>query len=238
MKRRTDWYPAVAASRQGGQAQSAPTPASLNFSQTINLAQNYLNKALDLSRNQNQSDEDKKAIVVSLAESLKQATNSISLAPNQPEGYFLRAQVLTAISKINPKAAGLAKQDLELAAKLASDKNIVLPPPVNPVDLLPDEQAGTPQNLIIASPAEAETKENQSNVSANANQKRFILPAGQTEMTIKDTLVKADSFIYLIPENNNNLLVTLASKEIGSFSVTVDAPAKNDIPVDYYIINE
>ena len=57
-------------------------------------------------------------------------------------------------------------------------------------------------------------------------------------MTIKDTLVKADSFIYLIPENNNNLLVTLASKEIGSFSVTVDAPAKNDIPVDYYIINE
>ena len=88
-KRRTDWYPAVAASRRVvAEAQSAPTPTNLNFNQTINLAQNYLNKAFDLARNQNQSEEDKKAIVVSLAESLKQATNSINLAPNQPEGIF------------------------------------------------------------------------------------------------------------------------------------------------------
>lgn len=214
-------------------------PAELNFAQSVNLSQNYLNKAFDLARNQNQSEGDKKAIMASLNQSLAQATNSINLAPNQPEGYILRAQVLTAISKINPAAAGLAKQDLELAVKLAHDKNIVLPTPINPVNLLPDEQASDNSNIIIASPAEASAEADlTASTSSNANQKRFILPAGQTEMTINDTLVRAESFIYLIPTDNHNLIVSLKSKSVGSFTVAVDSPAGNDIPIDYYIINE
>lgn len=214
-------------------------PAELNFAQSVNLSQNYLNKAFDLSRNQNQSEADKKAIMASLNQSLAQATNSINLAPNQPEGYLLRAQVLTAISKINPAAAGLAKQDLELASKLAHDKDVVLPTPINPVNLLPDEQARIGANIIIAAPNESATPAAENaGTSSNANQKRFILPAGQTEMTINDTLVKANSFIYLIPADNHNLIVSLKSKSIGNFTVAVDSPAGNDIPIDYYVINE
>lgn len=216
-----------------------PTPVALNFAQSVNLAQNYLNKAFDLSRNQNQTEGDKKAIIDSLNQSLTQATNSINLAPNQPEGYVLRAQVLTAISKINPKAAGLAKQDLELAAKLANDKNIVLPKPINPVNLLQDEQAASISSVFIAAPNEGATPSAQSTgTESNANQKRFVLPAGQTEMTIKDSLVKAESFIYLVPVNNHNLLVSLKSKSVGSFTVSIDSAATEDISVDYFIINE
>ena len=236
------------ASRIGGQAsqtpaQNAPAVGGLTFAQSVNLAQNYLNKAFDLSRNQNQTEADKKAIIASLNQSLTQATNSINLAPNQPEGYILRAQVLTAISKINPKAAGLAKQDLDLAAKLANDKNIVLPKPINPVNLLQDEQArrfgGQADSIIIAAPNEASTPSAESaGTSSNANQKRFILPAGQTEMTINDSLVKADSFIYLVPVDNHNLPVSLKSKSVGSFTISVDSVAANDISVDYFIINE
>lgn len=219
--------------------QITPTPVALNFDQSVNLAQNYLNKAFDLSRNQNQSEADKKAIITSLNQSLTQATNSINLAPNKPEGYILRAQVLTAISKINPKAAGLAKQDLELAAKLANDKNIVLPKPINPVNLLPDEQAASISSVFIAAPNEGSTPSAESaGTSSNANQKRFILPAGQIEMTINDSLVKADSFIYLIPVDNHNLLVNLKSKSVGNFTIAVDSAATQDISVDYFIINE
>lgn len=216
-----------------------PTPAALNFAQSVNLAQNYLNKAFDLSRNQNQTEADKKAIIASLNQSLTQATNSINLAPNQPEGYILRAQVLTAISKINPKAASLARQDLDLAAKLANDKNIVLPKPINPVNLLQDEQAASISSVFIAAPNEDATPSAENaGVSSNANQKRFVLPAGQTEMTIKDSLVKADSFIYLVPVNNQNLPVTLKSKSTGSFIVAIDSAAPEDIGVEYFIINE
>jgi hypothetical protein len=232
-----------ARSPQGEDLAEAPAKAGLNFAQSVNLAQNYLNKAFDLSRNQNQTEADKKAIIASLNQSLTQATNSINLAPNQPEGYILRAQVLTAISKINPQAASLAKQDLDLAAKLANDRNIVLPKPINPVNLLQDEQArrfgGQADSIIIAAPNESATPSAESvDTSSNANQKRFILPAGQTEMTINDSLVKANSFIYLVPVDNHNLLVSLKSKSVGSFTVAVDSAAANDISVDYFIINE
>ncbi|MBI2326259.1 hypothetical protein HYU91_02625 [Candidatus Collierbacteria bacterium] len=233
------------ARRFGGQAEDhpGPTPVALNFAQSVNLAQNYLNKAFDLSRNQNQTEADKKAIIASLNQSLTQATNSINLAPNQPEGYVLRAQVLTAISKINPQAASLAKQDLDLAAKLANDKNIVLPKPINPVNLLQDEQArrfgGQADSIIIAAPNENATPSAESSgTESNANQKRFILPAGQTEMTINDSLVKADSFIYLVPVDNHNLPVSLKSKSVGGFTVSLDSAATEDISVDYFIINE
>jgi len=229
--------PLPAGEQASGQITS--TPVTLNFAQSINLAQNYLNKAFDLSRNQNQTEADKKAIIASLNQSLTQATNSINLAPNQPEGYILRAQVLTAISKINPEAAGLAKQDLELAAKLANDKNIVLPKPINPVNLLQDEQAASASSLLIAAPNENATPSAESaGTESNANQKRFILPAGQTEMTINDSLVKANSFIYLVPVDNHNLLVSLKSKSVGSFTVSLDSAATEDISVDYFIINE
>jgi len=233
--------PLPAGEQASGQITS--TPVTLNFAQSINLAQNYLNKAFDLSRNQNQTEADKKAIIASLNQSLTQATNSINLAPNQPEGYILRAQVLTAISKINPEAAGLAKQDLELAAKLANDKNIVLPKPINPVNLLQDEQArrfgGQADSIIIAAPNENATPSAESaGTESNANQKRFILPAGQTEMTINDSLVKADSFIYLVPVDNHNLPVSLKSKSVGGFTVSLDSAATEDISVDYFIINE
>ncbi len=236
------------AGEQAGQtpAQNAPAIGGLTFAQSVNLAQNYLNKAFDLSRNQNQTEADKKAIIASLNQSLTQATNSINLAPNQPEGYILRAQVLTAISKINPQAASLAKQDLDLAAKLANDKNIVLPKPINPVNLLQDEQArrvggqaASTSSLLIAAPNENATPSAESSgTESNANQKRFILPAGQTEMTINDSLVKTDSFIYLIPIDNHNLPVTLKNKSVGGFTVSLDSAATEDISVDYFIINE
>ncbi len=229
------------AGEQAGQtpAQNAPAIGGLTFAQSVNLAQNYLNKAFDLSRNQNQTEADKKAIIASLNQSLTQATNSINLAPNQPEGYILRAQVLTAISKINPQAASLAKQDLDLAAKLANDKNIVLPKPINPVNLLQDEQAASASSLLIAAPNENATPSAESSgTESNANQRRFILPAGQTEMTINDSLVKTDSFIYLIPIDNHNLPVTLKNKSLGGFTVSLDSAATEDISVDYFIINE
>lgn len=219
--------------------QPTPTPVALNFAQSVNLAQNYLSKAFDLSRNQNQSETDKKAIIASLNQSLSQATNSINLAPNNPEGYLLRAQVLTAISKINPQAASLAKQDLELAAKLANDKNVVLPKAINPVNLIQDEQAASISSVFIAAPnQDATPSAGNTSTSSNANQKRFILPAGQTEMTIKDSLVGANSFIYLVPVDNHNLVVALKNKSVGNFTVSLDSPAAQDISVDYFVINE
>ena len=106
--------------------------------------------------------------------------------------------------------------------------------------LLPDTKASSSaeQNLIIAAPGEDSSSSGQTDSASNASQNRFILPAGQTEMTIKDTQVKTDSYIYLLPVENSSVVVSLLSKSSGSFTVSTDIPSATEIAVDYYIINE
>lgn len=223
---------------QGEVASAQTTPASLNFSETVNLAQNYLNKAYEQARNQNQTEDDKKAIFSSLNESLKQATAAINLSPDNPAGYLLRAQVFTAISKVNPEAVAYAKQDLDIAEQLSSGKDVSLPPATNPINLLPEEQAAAAESLLIASSEEeASTASGKLDTQTSASQKRVILPADQAETVIKDPLVKADSYIYLIPITVTNNPIYVKTKTAGSFTIATTSSNNASQAIDYYVIN-
>ncbi len=96
----------------------------------------------------------------------------------------------------------------------------------------------TSQNVTIASAGEDSSSSGQTNSVSNANQNRFILPAGQSELTTKDTQVKTDSYIYLLPVENSSVVVSLLSKSSGSFTISADTPPETDLPISYYIINE
>ncbi|OGD71538.1 hypothetical protein A3A84_03665 [Candidatus Collierbacteria bacterium RIFCSPLOWO2_01_FULL_50_23] len=96
----------------------------------------------------------------------------------------------------------------------------------------------TEQNLVVAAPGQDSTSSSQTNLESSANQKSFILPAGLTELTIKDTQVKTGSYIYLLPVENSSNIISLKSKTVGSFTISADSLQSIDIPVDYYIINE
>lgn len=222
-----------------GEVASAQTPPSnLNFAETINLAQNYLNKAYELARNQNQTEDDKKAIFTSLNESLKQVTSAINLSPRNPTGYLLRAQIFTTISKVNPDAVALAKQDLDVAQQLSSGKDVSLPPAVNPINLLPEEQAASISSFLIASPQEESTASGELDTQTNASQKRVVLPANQIEIVVNDPLVKPDSYIYLLPVTATNNPVYVKTKTDGSFTIATTSPSTSNQAIDYYLINE
>lgn len=223
---------------QGEVSEATVTPTPLTFAQNLNLAQNYLNKAYDLARNPHQTESDKKAILASLNQSLKQATDSINLSPKDPAGYLLRAQILTAISKIKPEALSYAKEDLDLASKLSQNQNVVLPPAINPINLLPDERAEVAANFILAAPESEATSSAEATTKSNSTQKQVVLPAGQTELKIENTQVLASSYIYLIPTTKPASPIYLKSKSVGAFTLTTDQANITDQTIDYYIINE
>ena len=224
-----------------GEIATAPTsqPTPLSFSESLNLAQNYLAKAYDLARNQNQNETDKKAILASLNQSLRQVDYGIKLDSQNPQGYLLRAQILTAISKINPKALEFAKQDLDTASRLSQNQEVALPAAVNPLDFLPDEQAALASRPLIAAPAEsAASVSGQTAASINASQGQFVLPAGQTELEIVNQAVVDTSYIYLIPAQKTNNLISVKNKSVGRFTAAATQAVEKDQIIDYYIIND
>ena len=225
-----------------GEIATAPTsqPTPLSFSESLNLAQNYLAKAYDLARNQNQNETDKKAILASLNQSLRQVDYGIKLDSQNPQGYLLRAQILTAISKINPKALEFAKQDLDTASRLSQNQEVALPAAVNPLDFLPDEQAALANQPLIAAPAESQpaSASGQTAASINASQGQFVLAAGQTELEIENLTVVDSSYIYLIPAQKTNNFISVKNKSVGRFGVAATQAGESDQTINYYIIND
>lgn len=214
----------------------APTPI-ITYASAVNLSQNYLNKAFELSKNPNQSEADRKQIIDTLNHSLNQANTAISLSPKDAQGYVLRARILTAISKLNPDAIKQAQNDLEIAQNLSNGKEINLPAPINPINLIPDQQASLAQNIIIAGPEASNSAEQQVDTSGNATTTTITLPATQTEMLINDPNASKDSYIYLIPKSSTNITIYVKSKTDGQFTIATTAVPATDLLIDYWIIN-
>jgi hypothetical protein len=101
-----------------------------------------LDKAYDLSKNQSQVEKDKQEILAALNSSLTYANQAVSSFQTRPEGYLVRANIYTAISKIKPEAISQAQKDLEIASQLSSGNTPSLPPVTNPINLIPDEGGG------------------------------------------------------------------------------------------------
>lgn len=219
-------------------AQSAPAAgvANNNFASSLNLAQNYLDKAFAQAKNPEQTSADKKQIIDNLNLSLNYVTSAINQNNSDPRGYLMRAQILTAISKVKPEALKEAQADLEIASKLSNGATVQLPTTVNPINLIPDERAQLAENVIVAGPNDATQTSIITDQGSNSFKKTVVLPANQSEMTITDNLVKESSFIYLIP--NGKAQLTVKSKAAGTFVIENLTPQTTDLSLDYWIINQ
>lgn len=214
----------------------SPTPTVIPFAQSLNLSQNYLDKAYSLSQNTAQTPTDKKEIIDNLNLSLNYVTSAINQNNSDPRGYLMRAQILTAISKVRPEAIKEAQADLEIASKLSNGTSVQLPTSINPINLIPDERAATASNIIVALPNEASQSAISSTQGSNSFKKTVTLPANQSEMTINDARANDSSFIYLIP--NGKAQLTVKSKAAGTFVIQNLTPQSTDLPLDYWIINQ
>ena len=214
-----------------------PTPDTKTTPELINLAQNYLDKAFQLASTTNQTLEQKNQIIANLDQSLSFTTQAINQDPRNPKGYILRAQILTAVSNQNPSALAQAQKDLELAQSLSQGQPITLPETINPLNLLPDQQALANVDLILAAPEDATNSTASSQISSNSFTTQVILPASQPELLVEDQRITSDSYIYLIPENSSNISVFVKSKSQGQFTISTPTKSDIDISVNYYIIN-
>ncbi len=214
----------------------SPTPSpAVNLAQLLNFSQSYLDKAYDLSKNQSQVEKDKQEILAALNSSLTYANQAVSSFQTRPEGYLVRANIYTAISKIKPEAISQAQKDLEIASQLSSGNTPSLPPVTNPINLIPDEQAMTQANLIVASP-EDEVANNSSTENSNAHKTTIVIPAGSNEFKVVDANVDADTYIYLIPKSKDNPIYVKA-KAKGSFLIGLANQSNLNLELEYWLIN-
>jgi hypothetical protein len=227
---------------QGELAQTTPSPTPVPTSPTksapelINLAQNYLDKAFNLAKVSNQTKEQKDKIIDNLDQSLSFTTQAISQEPRNPKAYILRAQILTAVSKTNPSALTQAQKDLETAQGLSQGQPITLPESINPLNLLPDQQALASSDLILAAPEDTATGSASGEISSNSFTTKVSLLAGQTELQVDDSRITSSSYIYLIPETDTNTSVFVKAKGEGQFTLSVSTASDNDLIINYYII--
>ncbi len=225
---------------QGEIAQITPSPTPENIktlAELVSFSQNYLNKAISLSLTIPQTQTDKEQIISYLKQSLDFSNQAVLTYSQEPQTYLLRAQILTSISQTNPDALIQAEKDLETAQQLANGQQVSLPQSINPLDILPSQQASLPQDLIIASPQQEDTTSISAQNNSNAITTTTILPAGQTQLEITNPQITPDSYIYLIPQTKTNQIISVASKKEGSFTLTTNKPFDADISLDYWIIN-
>ncbi len=219
-----------------GELSSVQTPT---FERTLNLSQISLDKAFELSGNQEQTESDRHTIIQTLNLSLSQINDAINLSPKDPRGYLMRARILTSMSKINPDAISKAQEDLEIAQQLSNGHEPTLPAPTNPLNFIPEQQASLAQNIIIASDTIIPTSATQSaNPSSNAIVTTITLPSGELELTVKNPDIDTDSYIYLVPKEKSATTVFVKSKTTGSFVMGSTSLVDTDLLIDYWIINK
>lgn len=229
---------------QGEIAQTTPiitpspsaTPPTKSTSELINLAQNYLDKAFELAKASNQTSLQKDEIIDTLDQSLNLTTQAINQDPRNPNGYVLRAQILTAVSTQNPSALVQAQKDLETAQNLSQGQPITLPESINPLNFLPDQQAIASSDLILAAPENVVDSSTSGEISSNSFTTQISLPAGEKELVVNDRRITPSSYIYLIPETNTNTSIFVLSKGEGQFTLATSSTVETDLTINYYII--
>lgn len=221
---------------QTQQAQITPSPSiSQNQSaqQLILTAQAYLEKAIQVSQKDPQTERDRQQIIDLLNTSLQHANQAVSQTPQNPQAYLVRARILASSQSIRDDALQLAQKDLETAQSLSGGQKIQLPTDVDLLDYTPTQQAQQDQNLIIAAPQESTSSSTQT--ESNVIKYDATLPAGETQTTIENPQIKSNSYLYLIPSSNATLFVK--SKAAGQATIATNQAPKQDLDFQYWIVN-
>lgn len=108
------------------------------------------------------------------------------------------------------------------------------------IEELPLEQAAAGNRVIIAAGNDSPQSSQSSALEANAKSGEAILPANETEVTVKTPLVRDDAFIYIkaTSETQNKVIyVSAKNPEAGYFKVALDTAVNFEIKFNWWIIN-
>lgn len=102
----------------------------------------------------------------------------------------------------------------------------------------PTIQALADGGLIIAAPEEANKIEVTNQTDSNSLSGNSILPTGQKEISISNTLLKSTSQVYVTAtKGGKNQNLQVLSKSETSFTVGLDSPISEPIEFKWWIIN-
>ncbi len=312
----------------------------------INIAQRFLAKAEALSKNPNQSPQDKEDILIAIQNSLETINEGVNHYPKDDRLYAQRAKIYQGIASFSPDALEVAVADLDQArklspqnptypktqsqilaqvgryqdasfyakiaydiephnlqnladlgqiqikagqinqavasyqtlasllpqdsqeievikqeianlekllsqAKISQGSELFLageptPEPKNipaDINLLPQEQASLPENLVIASPQEKNDTQQEQEFNLNAFAGEAIIIAGKTETIIYNNNLTEDKKINLVPqgEMSNQILyvkskVTNPDSGAPYFIVSLSKPLSQDLTLMWWII--
>ena len=91
---------------------------------------------------------------------------------------------------------------------------------------------------IIAVDATASTATSSAQLASNATIGTITLAAGQTEITINNTLLTSSSMIYLTPTSSTqNQVPYIKSKDDNSFTIAIDQALNDNININWWLIN-
>ena len=217
---------------------ASPTPTiSQPPEQLILTAQAYLEKAINLSQKQPQTDPERQQIITYLNSGLDYANQAVTSSPNSPQTYLIRARILASSTSIRKDATQLAQKDLETAQLLSNGQSVSLPTQVNLINYTPTEQASVANNIIIAAPGESNTSSASATTNSNITKKTATIRAHQTNTTINDSTITTDSYLYLIPIDASGQTPYVQSKTTGSAIIAVIDPQDTNLSFEYWIVN-
>lgn len=99
-------------------------------------------------------------------------------------------------------------------------------------------QASTTDNLVIASPQENISFDNNSRTGVNALSGQSTLTSGSKSVNIINNTLKPSSQIYLtITKGGKNQNLQVLSRDTSSFTVGLDSPIHEDIEFKWWIVN-
>ena len=330
-------------------AQKTVKPSAQETTYYVNITQRFLTQAEELSKNTNQTAEDKETILIAIQNALETINEGISHYPKDDRLYAQRAKIYQGVASFAPGALEAAVADLDQARKLSpqnpaypknqsqilaqigryqdaslyakiayeiephnlqnladlgqiqisagqisgaiesyqtlasllpqdgqkitsvrqeiaslekllaqvkNNKNSQLYLAGEPtpslkdipadINILPQEQASLPQNLVIASPQEEDNQLQSQSFDLNAIAGEAIIPAGDNQITIYSSNLNAQKKINLAPrEDINNQILYIKNKvnnpNDGSpyFVVALSKPIDDrDLTFKWWIIEE
>lgn len=215
----------------------APSPTPTQSPQELILtAQAYLEKAITLSSKDAQTDVDKQQIIEFLNAGLEYANLAVTSSPNTPESYLVRARILASSTAIRTDAVTLAQKDLETAQLLSGGQPVTLPTKVNLLDFAPTSQASLASNIIIAAPEEEKTSTASAQTDSNINKKTATIAAGKSTVTIKNSSINENSYIYLIPLTPTQTPFVQTKTE-GQATIALTGQTAENFEFEYWIVN-
>jgi len=163
----------------------------------------------------------------------------VSLLPQDSQEIEVIRQEITSLEKLLSQAKTSQGSELFLTGEpTPKPKNI--PADIN---LLPQEQASLPENLVIASPQEKNDTQQGQEFDLNASAGEAIVIAGKTETVIYNNNLTENKKINLVPQgemSNQVLYVTskVTNPDSGTpyFIVSLSKPLSQDLTFMWWII--